>query len=95
MYQEITIRVKDDGPGLSREDMSRIFDRFVQARIVKGPGEHGTGLGLTISQGLVHMHGGKIWVESELGKGCAFSFTIPRRHHSEMPQPKVEINTAI
>lgn len=93
--QEITIRVKDDGPGLSREDMSRIFDRFVQARIVKGPGEHGTGLGLTISQGLVHMHGGKIWVESELGKGCAFSFTIPRRHHSEMPQPKVEINTAI
>lgn len=83
---QITIQVRDDGPGLSREDMSRIFDRFVQAKIVKGPGQHGTGLGLTISRGLVQMHSGTLWVESEPGKGCVFSFTIPRQLNAKLPQ---------
>ena len=83
----VTVRVKDDGPGLTKEEMGRIFDRFVQAKIVKGPGEHGTGLGLSISRGLVQMHGGKIWVESEVGKGCVFSFTIPRQPQAAGIQP--------
>lgn len=83
---EVTIRVQDDGPGLSRDEMERIFERFVQAKIVKGPGDHGTGLGLTISRGLVQMHGGRLWVESELGKGCVFLFTIPKKLQSEPAQ---------
>lgn len=77
--QEATIRVRDNGPGLTQEEMGRIFDRFVQAKIFKGPGEHGTGLGLTISRALVQMHGGKLWVQSEEGNGCEFVFTIPKQ----------------
>jgi PAS domain S-box-containing protein len=84
---DITVRVQDDGPGLTKEEMGRIFDRFVQAKIVKGPGEHGTGLGLSISRGLVQMHGGTIGVESEVGKGCVFSFTIPRQPQAMGIQP--------
>lgn len=78
--EQVTIRVQDDGPGLTQEEMMRIFDRFVQAKILKGPGEHGTGLGLAISRELVMMHGGRIWVESEVGKGCVFSFTLPKNN---------------
>lgn len=85
--KEVTLRVRDDGPGLTREEMSRIFDRFVQVKIVKGPGRHGTGLGLTISQGLVQMHGGRLWVESEAGKGCVFSFTIPKQIQTALLYP--------
>lgn len=84
--QEATIRVRDNGPGLTQEDMGRIFDRFVQAKILKGPGEHGTGLGLTISQSLVQMHGGKLWVESEVAKGCMFSFKIPKYENIQEAQ---------
>lgn len=80
---QITIRVRDDGPGLAQEEMMRIFDRFVQAKILKGPGEHGTGLGLAISRELVRMHGGRIWVESEVGKGCVFSFTLPKQNNGD------------
>ena len=88
---QVTIRVQDDGPGMTPEDMARIFDRFVQAKILKGPGQHGTGLGLTISRELVKMHGGQIWVESEIGKGSVFSFSLPKQPHSGHTQPASEI----
>lgn len=77
--EQFTVRIEDDGPGMTPEEMARIFDRFVQAKILKGPGEHGTGLGLTISRELVKLHGGRIWVESEVGTGSVFSFSIPKQ----------------
>ena len=83
---ELTIRVKDDGPGLSPEEVRRVFDRFVQFKITQGPGQHGTGLGLAISRELVRMHGGQIGVESQLGHGCVFWFTIPRYDPNNLPQ---------
>jgi signal transduction histidine kinase len=75
---QFTVRIEDNGPGMTPEEMARIFDRFVQAKILKGPGEHGTGLGLTISRELVHLHGGRIWVESQVGRGSVFWFSIPK-----------------
>ena len=75
---EVEVAVRDNGPGLSKEDMEKIFDRFVQAHNLKGAGEHGTGLGLTIAKELVEMHGGRIWVESAPAQGCCFYFTLPK-----------------
>lgn len=75
--EQVEFLVKDDGPGLSRDDMERIFDRFVQMHKIAGAGEHGTGLGLAIAKSLVEMHGGRIWVESAPAQGCRFYFTLP------------------
>jgi len=76
--KEVRFSVADDGPGLSEEDVEKIFDRFVQIRLISGPGEHGTGLGLAITRELVKMHGGRIWIESALGEGCRFCFVLPK-----------------
>ena len=73
----IRFYVKDSGPGISTENQSKIFERFQQAHDISKRDFGGTGLGLTISKGLVDLLGGTIWVESEKGKGSQFSFTIP------------------
>jgi PAS domain S-box-containing protein len=67
------ISVTDTGPGVPVGEMNKVFARFYQ---VDRTGK-GTGLGLAISKALVEMHGGKIWVESELGQGSTFCFTLP------------------
>jgi signal transduction histidine kinase len=72
----LKISVSDTGPGIAPEDANRVFDEFYQ---VQQPGEkksRGAGLGLAISRKLVEMHGGKIWVESIVGKGSTFFFTV-------------------
>jgi signal transduction histidine kinase len=73
----LQISVSDTGPGIAPEHTEKIFDEFYQLR---QPGEKkagGVGLGLAISKKLVEMHGGKIWVCSELGRGSSFFFTLP------------------
>ena len=80
---EAQIIVRDDGPGLSKEEIEKIFDRFVQIHQISGPGEHGTGLGLTITKELIELHGGKIWVESTLGEGCTFYCTLPKNNAAD------------
>jgi GGDEF domain-containing protein len=70
--------VSDTGIGISNNDLERIFQKFQQFGRVAGGGEKGTGLGLTIAKGIVEMHGGRIWVESELGVGTRFIFTVPK-----------------
>jgi PAS domain S-box-containing protein len=70
----IEISVSDTGPGIAPEDLERVFDRFWQA---KGTDGGGAGLGLAISRGIVEGHGGRMWVESRLGVGSAFRFTVP------------------
>jgi signal transduction histidine kinase/CheY-like chemotaxis protein len=72
------ICVRDNGPGMTRKEAGMIFDRFVQAKVLKGPGEHGTGLGLSIAKEIVSLHGGQIWVETEPKNGCAFYFRLPK-----------------
>jgi len=70
----ILISVSDEGPGIPAEHLSKVFERYWQAEETK---RAGLGLGLAIAKGIVEAHGGKIWVESELGKGSSFYFTLP------------------
>lgn len=74
--QVITISVIDTGPGIPADYQQRIFDKFVQVK-EKGNKRRGTGLGLTFCKMVVEAHNGHIWVESELGKGSRFSFSLP------------------
>lgn len=78
LQDSIQIEVVDTGVGIAKENFSRLFDRFQQIDRQPGPGAKGTGLGLAISKSIVELHKGKIWVESELGKGSKFIFTIPK-----------------
>jgi PAS domain S-box-containing protein len=80
----VEISVKDTGIGIARENIDGLFDRFAQFNRVYGPGDRGTGLGLAISKEIVEMHGGKIWVESEVGKGSTFTFNLPRLSQDEI-----------
>jgi PAS domain S-box-containing protein len=73
------VSVSDTGPGLPEADQQRIFEEFHQADGSRTRKKGGTGLGLSIAKRIVEMHGGRIWVESDLGKGSTFWFTIPVR----------------
>jgi signal transduction histidine kinase len=72
-----TVAVRDTGPGISQADQGKIFEEFQQADNSATKKKGGTGLGLSISRRIVEMHGGKLWVESEVGKGSVFSFSLP------------------
>jgi signal transduction histidine kinase len=74
---EVVITVKDSGLGIAREDQAAVFEEFHQLKSTGSAKLEGTGLGLSLAKRLVELHGGKIWVESEIGKGAAFSFTLP------------------
>jgi signal transduction histidine kinase len=75
---EVCVEVTDDGPGIDKKDIDKIFDRFVQIEKMVGPGKHGTGLGLSIAKKLVELHGGHIRVESAPGAGATFCFVLPK-----------------
>jgi signal transduction histidine kinase len=70
---EALFTVSDDGPGISPEHRAHVFDRYWQAKRART----GMGLGLSITKMIVEAHGGRIWVESEVGRGSAFCFTLP------------------
>jgi signal transduction histidine kinase len=72
-----TVAVSDSGPGISAADQARIFDEFQQADSSSTRTKGGTGLGLSIAKRIVEMHHGRIWVESTLGRGSTFFFTLP------------------
>jgi len=72
--------VADTGVGIAAEDVPHLFDRFWQARKAA---RHGAGLGLPIVKGIVEAHGGRVWVESTLGRGTTFFFTIPTTARAE------------
>ena len=86
-YIEISVADKDDciecyvrdtGGGIAQEDLSKVFSKFQQFGRKPGPGEKGTGLGLAICKGIIALHRGDIWVESQLSKGTKFIFTLPK-----------------
>ncbi len=77
--EEVTVDIKDFGKGISQRDLSRLFQRFAQLDSSTTRRAGGTGLGLVISKGIVEQHGGRIWVESTMGVGSTFSFSLPRR----------------
>jgi signal transduction histidine kinase len=71
------LSVCDTGPGISAADQAKLFQEFQQADNAITRKKGGTGLGLAISKRIIEMHGGKIWVESQLGRGSTFAFTLP------------------
>ncbi|MCB2179805.1 cell wall metabolism sensor histidine kinase WalK [bacterium] len=75
--QWIIFKIKDNGEGIPQEDLPRIFERFYKSR--RPHSKSGTGLGLSIAKHLVEAHGGKIWVESQLGKGTTFHIALPKQ----------------
>lgn len=75
----LQIGVRDTGPGISPDDLKKLFQKFSHASTTATEGEKGSGLGLTIAKEIVQLHNGRIWVESEVGKGTYFAFTIPKR----------------
>jgi signal transduction histidine kinase len=83
----IQISVADTGPGILPEERNRIFSKFYQVANVDKQKPKGSGLGLAISKAIVEMHGGTIWVESEVGKGSTFYFTLPARQPFKLELP--------
>jgi PAS domain S-box-containing protein len=84
------VKVKDNGIGIKKEDMDRLFKPFQQLDSSYGRKYGGSGLGLAICNRIITYHGGKIWAESEFGKGSSFQFIIPYTH--KIKEEKVDSN---
>ncbi|MBU1087689.1 MAG: response regulator [Candidatus Omnitrophica bacterium] len=80
---KVECAVIDSGKGIARQDIAKVFEKFKQVGRVYGPGEKGTGLGLAIAKGIVDLHKGEIWVESQEDKGTKFIFTLPKQTAAE------------
>jgi len=82
----VLVSVTDTGMGIAESDYDKVFEQFVQVGDTLTNKPKGTGLGLPICKQIVEHHGGKIWVESELGKGSTFSFTLPLAEQTLAPE---------
>jgi PAS domain S-box-containing protein len=92
---EIQISVADQGIGIPQEHQHKVFERFhmVDPALTRKTG--GTGLGLTVSKASVELHGGRIWVESEVGKGSTFHFTLPLTPPPELNHDRGDLGNAL
>jgi len=73
----VELAVQDSGPGIPEQDLPHIFERFYRVDPSRSRASGGSGLGLAIAKELVEAHGGRIWVESQLGKGSRFALRLP------------------
>ena len=82
-----TVAVRDTGPGIPPVDQDKIFEEFQQADNAATKRKGGTGLGLSIAKRIIGMHGGRIWVESDVGEGSTFAFTVPVTVERQVVEP--------
>jgi signal transduction histidine kinase len=76
----VTIAISDTGIGIAPEDQAAVFEEFRQVGLDDARKHEGTGLGLTLAKKLVELHGGRIWVQSQVGQGSTFTFSLPVGH---------------
>jgi two-component system, OmpR family, phosphate regulon sensor histidine kinase PhoR len=88
---EVVLTVSDTGIGIPQADQPRIFERFYRVDVARSREAGGTGLGLAIAKHLVEVHGGRLWVESEVGQGSQFHFSVPL-FDPEPPSPHSSAN---
>ncbi len=91
---ELIVWVRDSGIGIAPDDQPRIFGEFEQVEHEESKQRGGTGLGLSICRWLIQMHGGRMWVESRVGKGSVFYFALPLAGATNLEQPKELIDQA-
>lgn len=89
---EMRIAVIDDGPGIPPEAQARVFERFFRVDRARSREAGGTGLGLSIVKHIIQAHGGKVWLESELGKGSTFFFTLRPTTRQEIDLANLEFD---
>ena len=87
---EVEFIVSDTGVGIAAEDLPKVFNKFQQFGRTVGSGDMGTGLGLSIAKGLIELHRGQIRVESEVGKGTRFIFTLPKSPENQNAREHIE-----
>jgi signal transduction histidine kinase len=81
--KDLVFEVQDNGIGIVPFDLPRLFEKFYRGKQREARSQYGSGLGLTIVRSIAERHGGKVWVESELGKGSSFFLQVP------IAQPKI------
>lgn len=91
---EVEVIVSDQGKGIAAEDLDRIFGKFYQVEESATREQGGTGLGLAICKGIIEAHRGRIWAESELGRGSRFHFTLARAEEAPAPEKDAQISVA-
>ena len=80
--QELLVRVTDEGMGIAEDELEKIFDQMYRCEPARALGKPGLGLGLTICREIIEAHGGRIWAESQPGKGSIFQFLVPLENHT-------------
>jgi signal transduction histidine kinase len=84
----VDVAVTDTGPGIAPEHLPRLFERFYRVDSARSRDEGGTGIGLAIARSVVEAHGGRIWAESEPGKGSTFTFQLPVATEAKAPETR-------
>jgi signal transduction histidine kinase len=84
----VDVTVADTGPGIAPEHLPRLFERFYRVDSARSRDEGGTGIGLAIARSVVEAHGGRIWAESEPGKGSTFTFQLPVATEANGPETR-------
>jgi len=82
----LTFAVQDSGIGIPKRDMERLFEKFYRGTNREALAQRGTGLGLAIVRSIAERHGGRVWVESELGKGSTFYLLVPLTQPKEIQE---------